>query len=74
LEVHVREASGLSASVAELQAELMQPTSAVDRWLMVLEEHGLIRRRQISAGADIVGLTSDARAAVNDYLTAVEKL
>jgi DNA-binding MarR family transcriptional regulator len=74
LEVYVREASGLSATAADLQAELAQPSSTAVRWLKVLEEQGLIRRKQLSTGVEVIGLTSDGRAALNDYLTAVQKL
>jgi DNA-binding IclR family transcriptional regulator len=72
--VYVRESSGRSANAAELQAELPQPTSTAVRWLKVLEEQGLIQRRQLSTGDEVVGLTSDARGALNDYLAAVQKL
>jgi DNA-binding MarR family transcriptional regulator len=74
LEVYVREASGLSATATDLQAELAQPSSTAVRWLKVLEEQGLIRRKLLLTGVELIGLTSDARSALNDYLTAVQKL
>ena len=73
LQLYVSDASGLSLSVSELQVE-QQPASTTARWLNVLEEQDLIRRKSISTAAEVVILTKKGYAALNAYLDAVQIL
>lgn len=75
LQIYVRETSGLSSTIKELQGELEQPASTTARWIRVLEEQALVRRKRLSIGmTEVVELTQKGRTALNAYLTAVQEL
>lgn len=74
LQLYVRQVSGLSSTVSELRAARDEPASTVQRWLDALQEQGLIHRKHLVTGADLVELTAKGDTALDAYLTDVQEL
>lgn len=73
LDLYVRETSGSSSSVEQLEAGSGATSSTAARWFQYLESDGLVtRHRQPANGGTVfVELTDRGRQALDRYLTAI---
>lgn len=76
LELYVRETSGASSTVEQLQTAAEPASSAAERWLRYVEIGGLIARRPHphDQGTVFVQLTDKGRQALDRYLTAIRDM
>lgn len=76
LELYIRESSGTSTTVAQLQARSGSPASTVGRWLHLLDREGLVSRRPhpVDHGTEFVELADRARESLERYLEAIGRL
>lgn len=76
LELYIRESSGASTTVEQLQAGSGSPASTVERWLQLLERDGLVNRRShpVDHGTEFVELADPARESLETYFKAIGRL
>ncbi len=75
LELYIRESSGASITTDELKKAAGGPLSTSARWLKMLERDYLIIRRPhpVDHGTEFVDLTSEAKEALETYLSVSER-
>ena len=76
LHLYIRETSGASSTVADLQPSEGTAATTALRWLNVLENAGLVPRRGvlINGNSEPIELTNRGRVSLDNYLAAVGDL
>ena len=76
LELYIRETAGVSTTTAQLKVGLEMCAAVVARWLLVLEQEGLVGRlaHPLHAGTEFVELTDRSREALERYLASIQSL
>jgi DNA-binding MarR family transcriptional regulator len=75
LELYTRESSGARCTRAHLKAALGLPASVTARWILCLEDHGLVvsRPHPTDRGTEFIELTDPARERLRHYFAATLK-